>query len=191
MNEFDEIQKFWNEQKGEAMYAVNESALYSLVSDKKEAAGKRISRVEIMISIINGTVGIFLAVLAVIHPHIINFIDAGIMAITVVYIQYFRRKRKKAENTFDRSLLGELDHAISHVNAIIRFNYLMLVGYLIPLLVLCISALITAGASWEKWLLVSAAFVLSILVLRWEQGAYNVPRKNQLLALRKKLMVAE
>lgn len=188
MMEFEEMQKFWNEQKGETMYAINEPALHSSVTDKKDAASRRINRVEIMMSLINSIVGTFLFVLAVIRPHMLNFINAGLMVATIVYIQYFRWKRKKAENTFDRSMLGELDHAISNVNFMIRFNYLMLVGYLLPLAVVSISALIVAGATLDKWLIITGAFLLSFFILRWEQRAYNVPGKKQLLALKKKLM---
>jgi hypothetical protein len=110
------------------------------------------------------------------------------VAVTVVYVQYFRWKRKKAENTFDRSMLGELDHAISNANYLIRFNHLMLVGYLIPMSVVSLSALIFSGASLEKWLIMTGAFILSFFLVRFEQKACNIPRINQLLALRKKLI---
>jgi hypothetical protein len=188
MMEFEEMQKFWNEQKGETMYAINETALHRSVTHKKDVVSRRINRVEIMISIINGLAGAFLFVLAVIRPHMLNFINAGIIVATVSYIQYFRWKRKKAENTFDRSMLGELDHAISNANFMIRFNYLMRVGYVIPLSVVCISALIVGEATWEKWLITTGALLLSFLLFRWEQRTCNVPSKKQLLALKKKLM---
>ena len=188
MMEFEEMKKFWNEQKGEKMYAINEAALHESVTLKKDAVSRRINRVEIMMSLINGLVGIFLLVLSVIRPHMLNFINAGLMVATVVYIQYFRWKRKKVENTFDRSMLGELDHAISNASFMINFNYLMRVGYLIPLSVVSISALIVGEASWEKWLILIGALLLSFFLFRWEQGAYNVPSKKQLLILKKKLM---
>ena len=36
--EFEEMQKIWDEQKGETMYAINESALHKSVTKKKNAA---------------------------------------------------------------------------------------------------------------------------------------------------------
>ncbi len=188
MMDFEEMQKVWDEQKGETMYAINEAALHQSVTRKKNAAGKRINRVEIMLSIINSLVVLFLLILMRNHPRIWGFINAGIVATSVVYIQYFRWKRKKAENMFDRSMLGELDHAISNTNYIIRFNYLMVVGYLVPLSVVTITSLAVSGASLVKWLIVTGMFVLSFFVVRWEQKAYNIPRKKQLLALKQKLM---
>jgi hypothetical protein len=85
-------------------------------------------------------------------------------------------------------MLGELDHAISNANFMIRFNYLMFAGYLLPLAVVSLSILIVAGATLQKWLIITGAFLLSFFVLRWEQRACNVPKKEQLLALKKKLM---
>jgi len=188
MMEFEEMQKVWNEQKGETIYVINEAALHRSVTRKKNAAGRKINRIEINISIINTATAIFLFVIALQDSHDWAFFISGLMAATVVYIQYFRWKRKKAETTFDRSMLGELDHAIWNANSIIRFNYLMLTGYLVPLAVISISKMIFVGASLEKWLFTTGMFVLAIFIVRWEQKACNIPRKKQLLVLKKKLM---
>lgn len=186
--EFDEMRKIWDEQKGETMYAINEAALHKIVTKKKNAASKRISRVEIFLSIINGLAGTFLLIRSLMYPHVLGFINAGVIIATIPFIQYFRWKRRKAENTFDRSIMGELDHAIANTNSIIKFHYLMIVGYLVPISVVCISALIIAEASLVKWLIVTGALALSILAIRWEQRRCNVPWRNQLLALKAKLM---
>jgi cytochrome c biogenesis factor len=186
--EFEEIQKIWNQQQGETMYTINETELHKTIMHHKDAAGKRINRVEIMLSLINVLLGSFLLVLAVLDSHLLNFINAGILLITVAYIQYFRWKRKKAENTFDRTMLGELNHALSNADSIIKFNSLMLIGYLLPLALVTISTLVVAGVNWEKCLLITAAFVVSFIILRWEQRAINVPSKEQLLIMKNKLM---
>jgi hypothetical protein len=186
--EFEEMRKVWDEQKGETMYIIDESAMHKSVTRKKNAVGRRINRLEIMMTAINSAVMVFLLILLFNHPRILGFINAGIVAATVVYIQYFRWKRKKAENTFDRSMSGELDHAISNSNSIIRFNYLVFVGYLVPMSIVSITTLIVKEASFEKWLMIMGMFLLSFFLVRWEQKTCNIPRKKQLLALKKKLM---
>lgn len=188
MMEFEEMQKIWNEQKGETMYAINETALHRSVTRKKNAAGKKINRVETGLTIINSLTAVILLVLALRGSHEWAFINCGIMVITVAYVRYFRWKRKKEENMFERNMLGELNQAISNANSIIRFNYLMLVGYLLPFGVLTISKLIIVGAPTEKWLIITGMFVLAVFLVRWEQQACNIPRKKQLLVMRKKLM---
>lgn len=185
MIEFEEMQKVWNEKTGENMFSINERELYDIVIRRKDTAHRRINNTEIMLTIINGIICVLSIVLAISNPHPVNFMNAGIMGVAVVYIQYFRRKRKREANKFDRSILGELDHAIAHERSTVRFNTLMVVGYVIPLAIVGISALISASASLDKWVITMGAFLLSIVILGWEQAAGNVPRRNQLLALRK------
>lgn len=160
MMEFEEMQKIWNEQKGETMYAINETALHKSVTRKKNAASRRINRVEIILTLVNSTVAIILISIALVRSENWEFITSGLMAASVAYIQYFRWKRKKAENTFDRSMLGELDHAIWNTNSIIRFNYFMYVGYLIPFALIKLSEMIVNGAGLVKWLVVVIALAL-------------------------------
>jgi hypothetical protein len=185
---FEEIQKVWNEQKGENMYVIDEAALHRSVTRKKNAVSRRINCVEIMLSVINSLILIFLLILMFSHPRIWGFMNIAIVATSVAYILYFRRKRKKEESRFDRSILGELDHAIFASGSIIRINYLMLGAYLAPMFAVAISSLIDTGASLEKWIFTTGMFVLSFFVVRWEQRACNVPRKKQLMVLKKKLM---
>lgn len=187
MMEFEEIQKIWNEQKGETMYAIDENALHKSVTRKKNAATRRINKVEIMLMLVNSLGVIFLSILMYNHPRIWGFINMAILATSVVYVLYFRRKRIKAENMFDRSLLGELNHAISSSKYMIKFNRLVFLGYLIPLSVVGISALIFSGASLKKWLITSGMLLLCLIVVRWEQKKCNIPKNEQLIALKKKL----
>ena len=186
MIEFEKMQKVWNEQKGEAMYVINEAALHDTVVRKKDDARRRINRVEIFVGLLNAVVTIILLVIAIMgHPLI--FSSAGIMAASVVYILYIRWKRKKAQNTFGRSVLGELDHAIANTNYIISFNYFILV-YAIAFAIINIIQMIIRHDSVLEWLIITGALVLSFFVVQREQKLCNLPQKKQLLALKKKLM---
>lgn len=188
MMEFEEMQKIWNEQKGENMYVINETAMHKNVTREKNTVSRRISRLEIKLSIINSVTAIILLILVLDHPYVLGFIIVGLMAATVVYILYFRSKRKKSENTFNRTMLGEVDQAISNANSMIKLNYILVMGYLIPLSVLTVSSMIMTGAPFYKWLIIAAAFILSFFLFRWEQRACNIPRKKKLLSLKKKLV---
>lgn len=185
--EFEEMQKIWDEQKGENMYVINESTLHQSITRKKDAASRRISKVEIAITLINGTVGAILLIDALKNPIFWDFAASGIMAFTVIYIQYFRWKRLKEERTYDRSMLGELDQAIFNTGHIIRFTYLMTLGYLLPTSIFYTAKMIDLGASLEKWLLIGGAYILAFFLIRWERKRMHFPRKERLLALKKKL----
>ena len=170
------------------MYVINEDALHRSVTYKKNAANKKINNAEILLSIINSITAAILFVVAI-KGHPLLYATFGLFAATVIYIQFFRRKRKKAKNNFDRNLMGELDQAISNTNYIIRFNYFVLV-YVVCFGLITIPEMIIRRDSWVEWLIVILSIFVSLFVVHKEQKACNIPRKKQLLDLKKKLMDA-
>lgn len=185
--EIEEMQKIWNEQKGETMYAIDEDALHRSINRKKNAASHRMDHAEIGVSIINGAVAVLLFVDALDDTHHWDFVGSGMLVVTVLFIQYFRHRRKKGENRFDRSVMGELDHAISNTNYIIRFSYLMVAGYLVPFNLFYIGKMFDRGASLEKWLMILSMYALAFFLIRWERRNCHIPRKEQLEKLKEKL----
>lgn len=187
MMEFEEMQKIWNEQKGETMYAINESALHNRIKSKKRAASRRINKVEIGLILINSICSIILFADAFDDAHNWDFIGSAMMMGTVVYVILSRYRRKKAENTFDRSMLGELDHAIANTDSIIQFSRLMIIGYLVPFSFFYIGKMIVIGASLEKWMIIIGMYSLAFFLIQWERKSMHIPRKIHLENLRKKL----
>ncbi len=187
--EFEEMQKIWNEQKGETMYAINETALHKSITRKKNAASKRINLVEISLIIINSIVTVVLIVDAILDKEgLWDYVGAIIMALTVVFLIAFRFRRKRNEQMFDRSMLGELDHAISNSHSMIQIATLMIYYYLLPMSLFSLSKMLYQGASLEKWLLIIGTFALSFTLIRWERKKMHIPRKKNLEGLKKKLM---
>lgn len=182
------MQKIWDEQKGETMYAINETALHRSVTRKKKAASQRINKVEIALILINSLCSALLFFDALDDPHNWDFIGSAMMMGTVLYIFYTRHKRKQAENNFDRTIVGELDHAIANTNSIIHFSRMMIFGYLIPFSVFYIGKVIALGDTPEKWLLIGGMYLLAFVLIQWERKKMHIPRKNHLLLLKKKLM---
>lgn len=170
------------------MYFFDETTLHNKVTRKKNAAERRINGLELKVSIFNVLMAVFLLAMAVVRHHPWAFLYAALFTATSIFVQYFRQKRKKEEQAFDRSLLGELNHAIALVSALIKFNYFMAIGYLVPLLAIGIWRTIDRGDSLEEGLLMSGLFILGFIVMRWEQKACNIPRRKSLVALREKLM---
>jgi len=185
--DIEELQKVWNEQKGENMYVINESALMKSINRKKNAASRRINKVEIGLIIINSLCSILLFTDSLDDPHKWDLLGSFMMLGTVIYVLISRLKRKRSENTFDRTMLGELDHAISNTNSIIRFSRLMILGYLIPFSVFYVGKMIDLGAPLEKWLLIFGLYILAFLLITWERKHMHIPRKEQLQKLREKL----
>jgi Ca2+/Na+ antiporter len=185
--EFEALQKIWNEQKGENMYAINETAMHESIFRKKRAAGRRINRVEISLMLINGSCGVFLFIDALNDAQPWDFIGAFIMLCTVVYMLWSRNKRLRQEQTFDRSMIGELDHTIANTDSLLNISKLMIPGYLLPVAVLYLSKLIVTGASLEKFALIIGMFILAFVLVFWERKKMHEPRIKKLKQLREQL----
>ena len=186
--EFEEMQKIWDEQKGETMYAINESALHKSVTRKKNAASRRINKVEIGLVLINTFCSITLFIDALNDPHNWDYIASAMMMGTVIYMLFLRHRRKKAENTYDRTMIGELDHAIANTNSIIHVSRMMIIGYLIPFSIFYIGKMISLEAPLDKWLLVGGLYLLAYFLIQWERKKMHIPRKVSLEQLKRKLM---
>ncbi len=187
--EFEEMQKIWNEQKGETMYAIDESALHRSIIRKKYGMSRKINTIELSLIFINSVVSLILLIDAIVDREgFWDYVGAFVMGLTVLFLLFFRSRRKKKENTFDRSMLGELDHAISNSHSILQIASMMIYYYLIPVGIYSIGKMIYFGASIEKWLLIMGFYILAFLLIRWERKTCHVPRKNRLVALKKKIL---
>ena len=186
--EFEEMQKIWNEQKGETMYAIDESALHRSITKKKNNISRKVSIVELSLMAINSAVAIFLLVDAIVDKEgLWDYAGAVIMGLTVLFLYFFRKRRKNNENTFDRSILGELNHAIANSRSILQIATIMIYYYLIPTSIVSMGKMIYFGASIDKWLLIIGLYTLAFFLVRWEKRAIHIPRKNRLEALKKKI----
>jgi cation transport ATPase len=136
--ELEDIQKIWNEQKGETMYAINESALHRSITKKKSAASRRMNVVELSLMAINSITGIILLIDAIVdNEGFWAYSFSILILLTVLFLALFRRKRLIQEKTFDRSILGELDHAIANSGSIVQISTIMAYFYQKPLLYRC------------------------------------------------------
>ncbi|MEO1254927.1 MAG: hypothetical protein AAFY41_08585 [Bacteroidota bacterium] len=187
--EFEELQKIWNSQKGETMYAINESALHSSITRKKDGISRKINMLELALIFINSTCALILFIDSIIdNENSWDHIGATILALTVVFLLFFRQRRLKKENTFDRTMLGELDHAIANSQSILQIATMMIYYYLLPVAVFSIGKMIYFGASLERWLLILGMFALALFLIRWERQNLHIPRKKRLIELKKKIM---
>ena len=92
------------------------------------------------------------------------------------------------EQTFDRSMIGELDHTISNTDSLLSISRLMVPGYLLPIGVLYISKMIVQGSSIEHFALIVGMFVLAFILIFWERKKMHEPRIEKLRQLKEKLM---
>ncbi len=114
------MQKIWNADSQQYAYAINEDAMYQRILTKKRSSSKVINKMELGLMLINLLVGSFVLGVNLMkelsNPY--HYAMVGILYASVIYIFWRRQERLKGENMFDRTMLGDLDHAIR--NAIYR-----------------------------------------------------------------------
>lgn len=186
--EFEQMQKIWDEEKKENFFIINEEGMHRSVKAKKIAANREVNLTEIGLMIINSITASILLIDAIMdNEPWTSYLGVGIMLFTVLYLVYIRMKRKKADQTFDRTMLGELDHAISNVKSTISIGKTMIYWYLLPAGLYAMTKMFIEEASIIKWFIVVGMFILGYVVSNWGINKQQIPRKKKLEKLRETL----
>ena len=186
--EFDEIKKIWDNQNNEPMYAINEAALHKRIHSYNKRTGWLAHINELGLILISVAVGLFLLIDAVdAKVNLYSYIGAILFFLIGSFVLWSRIQRKKTAISYGKSMLDELDHAISNARYLVNFSKTFVWWFILPAALFVIPNMVIQGAPWYKWLLILASFVLSWLVVRFELNKMHLPRKKKLEALREKL----
>lgn len=185
--EFEEMQKIWSAQNNQPLYAINEEALHKRIVSKKNQA-RHIMNISEWLGIL-ANIGAGCLVLGMnIFSQSRNYFMyamAAWMVCTGLYFMISRVRRIKETPLFERSMAGDLDHAISAATYQVRISLLMRWN------ILPIALFILLGF-WEGGKSVWAAigllffFVIAYVAGGWEHRIYE-NRKHELEVLQKKL----
>jgi hypothetical protein len=186
--EFNEMKNIWDAQTNQPLYVIDEMALQKRIQRKKHSFFVNVSEWILIISYLGaviGLVGLNLFVLP--KANIFLYLEAAWMFSTVVVLVVSHIRRIKAGRRFDRSIHGDLDHAIHllsyqmRVSRITRWNLLPMGAILI---------LSCSGWEARKLFEISAA-ILVVYTLTFYASARsdraNKRRKRALEVLKEKL----
>lgn len=125
--EFDELQKIWDAQTSKPLYAIDETALHNRILSKKKQASHITNISELLLIIINlGAGGFVLEVnLEKQRGNMYLYVLAAWMFATSLYLLVSRVRRIKGDRQFDRSMLGDLHHAVSMARYQVRLSQIM------------------------------------------------------------------
>ena len=214
--EFSEMKRIWDSQNQEPLYAMNEAALHSIVRRKNEEWNRCLARcfaLEIGVGLFCAALMlIYAAVLAsgnqdwVIKPwgktiapsswHYLGLLAAGGIWLYYAAYMYLARKRQQQRvETFDSSLRGDLDRALSQTEfemTMIRDNaWRGLAPVWVASTLWMVVLFHLKGASLWGYLLVLAIAIASlVIVLARKQRLITkryLPRQQELESLRAKL----
>jgi len=184
--EFEQLQKIWDAQNDQPLYTINEKAMYNIILSKKKQARHITNTSELLL--------IFVNLASVIFTVIVNYFKQGNIFLyllsawmfgSALFTLFSRIKRKKGEDQFDRSMHGDLNHAISvatyqvYISRIMRWN-------IIPIAVLCLLGLWDGGK--PVWIVVTVLIFFSLVFYGggWEHNIYK-RKKRELEILKGKL----
>lgn len=186
--EFDEMKKIWDSQNNQSLFILDEAAMNHRITEKKKAASHITNFSEMLLIGVNGTAGIFLLVMNLFSDRISLWLNAmaGWTIITAVYVLVNRIKRISRQNIFDRSMLGDLDYAISMARYQVRLSGLMRWN-IIPVGACLVFSVWETGKS--VWIAVVTLVLLGVVHFAsgWEHN-YYVRRRRELEVLRTKLV---
>ena len=185
--EFDEMKKIWDAQNHELLYAINETALHNRVLSKKKKAHHITNFSELFIMIVYTISGSLIFWVNYSKPvgNISLYLLTAWMYGSVLYVLISRFRRINGDSHFDRSLRGDLDHAVSVAAYQVRLSQISLWSVL-PMGILLLLGVWEGGKSIWVAGLVLISFGLSYYAGTWEHGLYKA-RKRELEILKDKL----
>ena len=185
--EFEELKKIWDSQNDEPIYGINEKALHNRILSKKKKAHHITNISELLCIIVYIGAGCFILGQNLFKQsgNIFMYTLSAWMLGSALYFLVSRIRRIRDDNQFDRSMRGDLSHAISVATYQVRLSQLGRWNIL-PIGILSLLAVWNGGKS--IWWVVGLGifFVLTIYAAGWEHRIYKA-RKRELDALQNKL----
>lgn len=167
--EFDEMKQLWDTQRSRPLFVIDDKAMHEHIQSRKSSILYMANTNEWSLIGINLGAGVILLAL---NPrqtgaNIFMYLESIWMFATVVYVVVSRIRRIKADRRFDRSIQGDLDHAISLAGYQVRLSR-MIRWNLLPM------GAIMICSGWEagKFIRVSAVILVSYVL------AFYVGRKG-------------
>lgn len=190
--EFDEMKKIWDTQSNQTMYAIDETALRDKVSQKRKKSARIASRSEsIMIkSLVFSTLVILGASIYKSEYDVMPLVLSGVMLVVALFIFMRRRERLSLQNTFENSILGEIELAITNAEYQVRLSSLGK-GLYIVVALLSVASVVDTLDEWYKGALLLIFFVVGYFGARWEHNTFYVSQKTSLLKMKEKLVQFE
>lgn len=185
--EFDELQKIWDTQNNQPLYVINEQALHNRIVAKKHQVIHIAVITEWILIIANTASGAFVLQQNYTGRRglIFVYLLAAWMLGTALYVLVNRIRRMREQKQFNRSLSGDLQHAITTVIYQVRIGHIMRWNT-IPIMLLVLLSTWEGGQSVWFSLVVALFFILIFYASGWELRIHKA-KKRELEVLQQKL----
>jgi len=177
--DFEEMKAIWNTQSDAGGYKIDEKELYGRVLAKKGKTLRIANFTELMIIGVYAGVGIFVLV----ESHM--YYLAAWMWMVALVLLISRVRRLRAARRFDRTIQGELQHALAVAKYQVRVSQLMRWNIL-PIALFCLWGSWEGGKSVWGMVFIVLVFVVTFYASGFEHRMY-VRQKEALEALERSL----
>jgi hypothetical protein len=187
--EFDELKKIWDTQNNKPMYVINEEALHNRVKAKKNSAKKIANWMETMLigaNLFAGSILLYSVVFKGKENETYIYIMMCAMFITPLYLFYKRMQRKKVENRFELTMLGDIDHALSNATYSVVLSRTMQVYFAFIAILTMMSLIFDKDSSIITISSIGVVFIFGLYASRWEHKMYK-NKEKELTNLKHKL----
>jgi len=183
------MKKIWDAQNGQAMYAIDETALHNRVITKKNKARRTADLTEKIYIGANIVAGLMIVVPTIIKNKVSvsGMLMAVLMFFAAGYIVHRRKRRLKSQDDFEKSMLGDLDNAIATANYQVDFSKASRY-YLLGIVILSLTSLVEAHSPWWVIVLVIVFFIIIYVAAKWEYRTFYASQKSDLRGMREKLV---
>ena len=187
--DFEEMKKIWDTQNNQPLYAIDEEALHNRVKAKKNSTKRTTNKTELILIAANVFAGGLVIISRFIKDNatLVSTFMGVMMLITAAYLIFLRARRIKRDQQVDNSVLGDLDNALENINYRVSLSRSM-IWYAILVSFLTLYSVFDSQKSIVFILLVSVFFVIGIFMSRWEYKHCHLGKRDQLLALKQKLI---
>ncbi len=189
--QFNDLQKIWDSQNSKPMYVIREEVLHEKVLAKARKAGRTANSTE-WILILTGLIAAGILVyfdFVKDEGNTFSFISVILFSLITVYGIINRFLRKNKTESFDRSVLGDLEHAISVSEYQVSLSKGMLYGFWPAVFIISLLNLIMSDKPLWYSLIFGILFIGASFLSRWEHRCY-INRRDELRQLKEKLTEA-
>lgn len=192
--EFEDLQLIWSGQDEKPLYAINQEALHKRIRAKLQSSQRLASvneKVLITIFLCTSAILLFRSDPIAIGFNILNLLPIAAMLGVCGYIFYRRKQRQGIAESFEPSMLGDLENAIAQQKHILREARTFLIWNILPVGVAVIGKMLLDGeATVWKWIFVPGSFLLAYFVARLAP-IVQMRKLKSLQTLREKLLAKD
>lgn len=185
--EFNEMKKVWDSQNNQPLFAIDEVTLHKQVNKKIDSTKRSANKMEYGLIAINIFVIVFLTVKGILNDYDwLNFITAGAAFFILLYVVVGRQKRLQKGISFERTLLGELDNAISNMDYLISRGKTFVWWYMLPFVctILLTYYFKEESRGYAHWVVMFIMFIVAAWLPQWEVKNCHIPKRKTLLSMR-------